>query len=161
MWASWLVMETRELHHFVWLQCFLSSPAEDHSRSRTSTTPPTPTLTTGHGTPPPWTSLSSCIRTLAMSPLFLASLQLSTVESEPWGTERWGFLNNKLRKLHHLSPRISVLFLPNPILFLIIILSQVSWLRHADTHLLTAGRYTYTSDERFRAKHKVNYNNGL
>lgn len=31
----------------------------------------------------------------------------------------------------------------------------VSWLRHADTHLLTAGRYTYTSDERFRAKHKV------
>ena len=32
---------------------------------------------------------------------------------------------------------------------------QVSWLRHSDTHLLTAGRYTYTSDERFRAIHKV------
>ena len=32
---------------------------------------------------------------------------------------------------------------------------QVSWLRHSDTHLLTAGRYTYTSDERFRAVHKV------
>jgi len=31
----------------------------------------------------------------------------------------------------------------------------VSWLRHSDTHLLTAGRYTYTSDERFRAIHKV------
>jgi len=31
----------------------------------------------------------------------------------------------------------------------------VSWIRHADTHLLTAGRYTYTSDERFRAIHKV------
>ena len=33
--------------------------------------------------------------------------------------------------------------------------SQVSWIRHRDTHLLTAGRYTYTSDERFRAIHKV------
>ena len=32
---------------------------------------------------------------------------------------------------------------------------QVSWLRHRDTHLLTAGRYTYTSDQRFRAIHKV------
>lgn len=31
----------------------------------------------------------------------------------------------------------------------------VSWIRHKDTHLLTAGRYTYTSDERFRAIHKV------
>ena len=31
----------------------------------------------------------------------------------------------------------------------------MSWLRHTDTHLLTAGRYTYTSDERFRAIHKV------
>jgi len=30
----------------------------------------------------------------------------------------------------------------------------VSWIRHADTHLLTAGRYTYTSDMRFRAIHK-------
>jgi len=31
----------------------------------------------------------------------------------------------------------------------------VSWIRHSDTHLLTAGRYTYTSDQRFRAIHKV------
>ena len=31
----------------------------------------------------------------------------------------------------------------------------VSWIRQADTHLLTAGRYTYTSDMRFRAIHKV------
>ena len=30
----------------------------------------------------------------------------------------------------------------------------VSWIRHADAHLLTAGRYTYTSDMRFRAIHK-------
>ncbi|CAL4068046.1 unnamed protein product, partial [Meganyctiphanes norvegica] len=29
----------------------------------------------------------------------------------------------------------------------------VSWLRHRDTHLLTVGRYTYTSDQRFRAAH--------
>ncbi|KAL7648034.1 UNVERIFIED_CONTAM: hypothetical protein RMT77_001651 [Armadillidium vulgare] len=29
----------------------------------------------------------------------------------------------------------------------------VSWLRHRDTHLLTVGRYTYTSDQRFRAVH--------
>ena len=32
-------------------------------------------------------------------------------------------------------------------------LSQVSWLRHRDTHLLTVGRYTYTTDQRFRALH--------
>ena len=30
---------------------------------------------------------------------------------------------------------------------------QVSWLRDRDTHLLTVGRYTYTSDQRFRAEH--------
>ncbi|XP_042212962.1 neurotrimin-like [Homarus americanus] len=29
----------------------------------------------------------------------------------------------------------------------------VSWLRHRDTHLLTVGPYTYTSDQRFRALH--------
>lgn len=29
----------------------------------------------------------------------------------------------------------------------------MSWLRHRDTHLLTVGRYTYTSDQRFRAVH--------
>jgi len=31
----------------------------------------------------------------------------------------------------------------------------VSWIRHKDTHLLTAGRYTYTNDQRFRAIHKL------
>ena len=31
----------------------------------------------------------------------------------------------------------------------------VSWLRHADTHLLTIGRLTYTSDMRFKAIHKL------
>jgi len=31
----------------------------------------------------------------------------------------------------------------------------VTWIRHRDTHLLTAGRYTYTSDQRFRAIHQV------
>ncbi|XP_076069621.1 zwei Ig domain protein zig-8-like [Oratosquilla oratoria] len=31
----------------------------------------------------------------------------------------------------------------------------VSWLRHRDTHLLTVGRYTYTSDQRYRAHHTV------
>ena len=36
-------------------------------------------------------------------------------------------------------------------------IAQVSWIRHQDTHLLTAGRYTYTSDERFRAIHKVSF----
>ncbi|XP_011553394.3 lachesin isoform X3 [Plutella xylostella] len=30
---------------------------------------------------------------------------------------------------------------------------QVSWVRHRDIHLLTVGRYTYTSDQRFRAIH--------
>ncbi|KAK0178153.1 hypothetical protein PV328_002130 [Microctonus aethiopoides] len=32
---------------------------------------------------------------------------------------------------------------------------QVSWVRHRDIHLLTIGRYTYTSDQRFRAIHNV------
>ncbi len=27
----------------------------------------------------------------------------------------------------------------------------MSWVRHRDIHLLTVGRYTYTSDQRFRA----------
>ncbi|KAG8291618.1 hypothetical protein J6590_056080 [Homalodisca vitripennis] len=30
---------------------------------------------------------------------------------------------------------------------------SVSWVRHRDIHLLTVGRYTYTSDQRFRAIH--------
>ncbi|XP_018323276.1 zwei Ig domain protein zig-8 isoform X2 [Agrilus planipennis] len=30
---------------------------------------------------------------------------------------------------------------------------SVSWVRHRDIHLLTAGRYTYTSDQRFEAVH--------
>lgn len=30
----------------------------------------------------------------------------------------------------------------------------VSWVRHRDVHLLTVGRYTYTSDQRFRAIHQ-------
>lgn len=30
---------------------------------------------------------------------------------------------------------------------------QVSWVRHRDIHLLTVGRYTYTSDQRFEAVH--------
>nr|XP_031838628.1 zwei Ig domain protein zig-8-like isoform X2 [Nomia melanderi] len=29
----------------------------------------------------------------------------------------------------------------------------VSWVRHRDIHLLTSGRYTYTSDQRFQAVH--------
>ncbi|XP_037950442.1 probable serine/threonine-protein kinase MARK-A isoform X2 [Teleopsis dalmanni] len=33
-------------------------------------------------------------------------------------------------------------------------LLQVSWVRHRDVHLLTVGRYTYTSDQRFRAIHQ-------
>ncbi|XP_014205669.1 zwei Ig domain protein zig-8-like [Copidosoma floridanum] len=32
----------------------------------------------------------------------------------------------------------------------------VSWVRHRDIHILTAGAYTYTSDERFQALHKPN-----
>ena len=30
---------------------------------------------------------------------------------------------------------------------------QISWVRHRDIHLLTVGRYTYTSDQRFSAHH--------
>nr|CAD7402814.1 unnamed protein product [Timema cristinae] len=31
--------------------------------------------------------------------------------------------------------------------------NRVSWVRHRDIHLLTVGRYTYTSDQRFEAIH--------
>lgn len=40
------------------------------------------------------------------------------------------------------------------ILLLLQMLLQVSWVRHRDIHLLTVGRYTYTSDQRFRAIHQ-------
>ena len=30
---------------------------------------------------------------------------------------------------------------------------QVSWIRHPDIHLLSVGRYTYTSDQRFSVHH--------
>ena len=33
---------------------------------------------------------------------------------------------------------------------------QVSWIRHSDTHLLTAGLYTYMQDLRFSAIHRSN-----
>lgn len=39
------------------------------------------------------------------------------------------------------------------ILFRLQTILQVSWVRHRDIHLLTVGRYTYTSDQRFRALH--------
>lgn len=38
--------------------------------------------------------------------------------------------------------------------FFLQMLLQVSWVRHRDIHLLTVGRYTYTSDQRFRAIHQ-------
>ncbi|KAL7298955.1 hypothetical protein TKK_0008055 [Trichogramma kaykai] len=37
-----------------------------------------------------------------------------------------------------------------------IFLSQVSWVRHRDIHILTAGAYTYTSDQRFQVLHRPN-----
>jgi len=30
---------------------------------------------------------------------------------------------------------------------------QVTWIRHRDVHILTVGEYTYTTDERFAARH--------
>ncbi|KAL4118900.1 hypothetical protein QTP88_011781 [Uroleucon formosanum] len=36
---------------------------------------------------------------------------------------------------------------------------NVSWIRHRDIHLLTAGRYTYTSDQRFEAIHEPHSEN--
>ncbi|KAF0770622.1 Uncharacterized protein FWK35_00013827 [Aphis craccivora] len=38
-------------------------------------------------------------------------------------------------------------------------LTTVSWIRHRDIHLLTAGRYTYTSDQRFEAIHEPHSEN--
>lgn len=39
------------------------------------------------------------------------------------------------------------------LIFILQTLLQVSWVRHRDIHLLTVGRYTYTSDQRFKAIH--------
>ena len=30
---------------------------------------------------------------------------------------------------------------------------QVTWIRHRDVHILTVGEYTYTTDQRFMARH--------
>ncbi|XP_053649935.2 neurotrimin-like [Cherax quadricarinatus] len=37
----------------------------------------------------------------------------------------------------------------------------VSWIRHRDIHLLTVGRFTYTSDERFSARHSASSDDWL
>jgi len=46
--------------------------------------------------------------------------------------------------VYHLSPLLPTLF------------AKVSWVRHRDIHILTAGAYTYTSDQRFQALHRQN-----
>ena len=33
--------------------------------------------------------------------------------------------------------------------------AQVSWVRHRDVHILTAGEQTFTTDQRFSAKHNT------
>ena len=48
------------------------------------------------------------------------------------------------------SPIVRVRFI---IRVMFMFLLQVSWIRHRDIHLLTVGRYTYTSDQRFSAHH--------
>jgi hypothetical protein len=35
---------------------------------------------------------------------------------------------------------------------------QVSWIRHRDLHLLTVGKMTYTSDQRFQSVHNPHTN---
>ncbi|XP_050721088.1 uncharacterized protein LOC127000955 [Eriocheir sinensis] len=45
------------------------------------------------------------------------------------------------------------LTLPFPQVFPHAPLPQVSWIRHRDLHLLSVGRFTYTSDQRFVARH--------
>lgn len=39
---------------------------------------------------------------------------------------------------------------------LLTLFAKVSWVRHRDIHILTAGAYTYTSDQRFQALHRQN-----
>lgn len=49
------------------------------------------------------------------------------------------------------------LFLIYSFLFPLLLLhfsAKVSWVRHRDIHILTAGTYTYTSDQRFQALHQ-------
>lgn len=49
-------------------------------------------------------------------------------------------------RLRHICVLIALIFILQTLL-------QVSWVRHRDIHLLTVGRYTYTSDQRFKAIH--------
>ena len=37
-----------------------------------------------------------------------------------------------------------------------IVFLQVTWIRHRDVHILTVGEYTYTTDQRFLARHNQN-----
>lgn len=50
-----------------------------------------------------------------------------------------------------LNVAIAIVLMLSGIFFALI--WQVSWVRHRDIHLLTVGRYTYTSDQRFEALH--------
>ncbi|CAK9817911.1 Carcinoembryonic antigen-related cell adhesion molecule 1 [Anthophora quadrimaculata] len=45
------------------------------------------------------------------------------------------------------SPSITIIEIP---------FAKVSWVRHRDIHILTAGAYIYTSDQRFQALRRVN-----
>lgn len=53
----------------------------------------------------------------------------------------------------HFHMNICIFHKYNIIFSIFQMLLQVSWVRHRDIHLLTVGRYTYTSDQRFRAIH--------
>ncbi|XP_030753590.1 zwei Ig domain protein zig-8-like [Sitophilus oryzae] len=62
--------------------------------------------------------------------------------------------NNGLSYTGHISEGTMVeSWLRVIIIFKLFLLLQVSWVRHRDIHLLTVGRYTYTSDQRFEAIH--------
>ena len=38
--------------------------------------------------------------------------------------------------------------------YTLLVIFQVSWIRHRDLHILTVGKYLFTTDERFQALHK-------
>lgn len=75
-------------------------------------------------------------------------------------------INQASKKLtvsgYHVASTTTIIFvlllwlLQNIMMICIFCIFQVTWIRHRDVHILTVGEYTYTTDQRFLARHNQN-----
>ena len=72
-----------------------------------------------------------------------------------WGDERFSVLSVRVSRWSQFcfNTERGISFVGRRRKFVYSFSFQVSWVRHRDIHLLTVGRYTYTSDQRFEALH--------